>query len=105
MIRLLASLVRCHRWRVGFVVPSSLAAALAVMMTTSLRAQAPAPELPDRARAEARAAALSDAQTRLQRADTAGAVAVLRDATAQSPQDAVLWHEYGMLLSAWTRAH
>lgn len=105
MIRLLASLVRCHRWRVGFVVPSSLAAALALMMTTSLRAQAPAPELPDRARAEARAAALSDAQTRLQRADTAGAVAVLRDATAQSPQDAVLWHEYGMLLSAWTRAH
>ncbi len=37
--------------------------------------------------------------------DTAAAAKYLGDAAAASPNDGLLWHEYGMLLSTWTKAH
>lgn len=53
--------------------------------------------------AERRRYALERVAHLLGASDTAGAVDVLKHAAAASPRDARLWHDYGMLLSAWNR--
>ncbi|MBL0173301.1 MAG: GWxTD domain-containing protein [Gemmatimonadaceae bacterium] len=78
----------------------------------SLHAQ-PAPSASPRDRAAvadtARAALRRDALERvthlLRAADTAGAVDALKRAAAASPDDARLWHDYGMLLSVWNKPY
>ncbi len=59
----------------------------------------------DASRAAIRRAALQRVSQRLAAADTAGAVDVLKQAASQSPNDARLWHDYGMLLSAWLKPY
>lgn len=53
----------------------------------------------------ARAAAITLARQLAAEGDTATAVEYLRDAAASAPQDPYVWHEYGMLLSAWSKAY
>lgn len=50
-------------------------------------------------------AALARVSQLLASADTAGAVDVLRQATTDSPRDARLWHDYGLLLSVWSKPY
>lgn len=52
-----------------------------------------------------RHAALKHAAQLLASADTAKAVDVLKEAAAASPNDARLWHDYGMLLSVWSKPY
>ena len=52
-----------------------------------------------------RAFVLARAQQRATTGDTAGAVELLRGAATDAPNDAVLWHAYGSLLSAWTKRY
>ena len=56
-------------------------------------------------RAVERQAGLARARALLQVADTTGAAALLRDLATASPDDALVWHEYGMLLSAWLKPY
>lgn len=57
------------------------------------------------AAARARTLVIDRARALLATGDTAAAAAALRDAAAAAPNDGTLWHEYGMLLSAWTRPY
>lgn len=55
--------------------------------------------------AAVRTSALERVAQLLQASDTAGAIDVLRQATATAPKDAHLWHAYGMLLSEWNKPY
>ena len=71
-----------------------------------LRAQAPKPVAThDSVAVPARVLVLAKSRERVATGDTAGAAELLRGASAESPNDAVLWHEYGMLLSTWTKPY
>jgi GWxTD domain-containing protein len=59
----------------------------------------------DTTRAAIRQVALERTSQLLSAADTSSAVAVLKQATADSPRDARLWHDYGMLLSVWSKPY
>ena len=56
-------------------------------------------------RAALRHRALERVAQLLASADTAAAVDVLRRAAADSPNDARLWHDYGLLLSVWSKPY
>jgi len=59
----------------------------------------------DSSRAAIRRGALERVAQVMAVADTASAVEALRQAASQSPNDARLWHDYGMLLSAWIKPY
>lgn len=59
----------------------------------------------DTSRSGIRRDALARVSQLLAAADTAGAVEALRQAATASPNDARLWHDYGMLLSNWNKPY
>jgi GWxTD domain-containing protein len=81
-----------------------------VALPASAQSVAPAtsPEIRvhgDTSRATIRRVALERASQLLAAADTASAVAVLKQAAVDSPRDARLWHDYGLLLSQWSKPY
>ncbi len=48
---------------------------------------------------------LARVRERLAQRDTVNAMELLRGASADAPNDAAVWHEYGQLLSASTKAY
>ncbi len=86
------------RWMLMF-------AAMAGPLTAAAQARVSAAPAPSSAGDRERDLVILRARELLATGDTAASAAYLRDAAAASPNDGLLWHEYGMLLSRWTRAH
>lgn len=94
-----------RRFGVGAIVAYGLAAISVSAQSTPTLATRDGAPIPDTSRAAIRRDALARVSQLLGAADTAGAVDALKRAAAASPRDARLWHDYGMLLSVWSKPY
>jgi len=94
----------------GFLSRAVSLVALSALSAVSANAQESEPKTSGTSRGSADTSALrrntlDRVAELLTSADTAGAVDALKQAASSSPNDARLWHDYGMLLSAWNKPY